>query len=386
MKLFRTISLFVFIMAAAAVALAQEGEAKLVDEVIARVNSAVIMRSDYDKAQRDYLEELKNSGLKDAELEKKFTEFKAGILDMLIDQQLLIQRAKDLSIDVEAQVNQQLLRIMKENGNIGSVEELEQKMREVGVDINDVRRNFRTMFQTEEVRRREVFARAYKDTTEAQKREYYEKHKDVFIVPGEVSLSRIMIQAGKDPAQSLARATDIATQARNGGADFPALARRFSEEDLGRTKGGKMDPVRLDLLLNEVRDVVAKVPVGSVTDPIKLPDGYVIFRVDERKEPKARTYEEDEVKQEVINRLVYQKGQAEMENYLQRLREDAFIEIDPRYQLAESKVKSAGIKRIPYSDEPDKVRKKREKKEKKDKEQEEKKKKDTGTATAKAQS
>ncbi len=385
MKLFSIISLFVFIIAAAAVALAQEGEAKLVDEVIARVNAAVIMRSDYDKAQRDYLEELKNSGLKGAELEKRFTELKAGILDTLIDQQLLIQRAKDLSIDVEAQVNQQLLRIMKEN-EIKSVEELEQKMREVGVDINDVRRNFRTMFQTEEVRRRDVYGQLARTTGETEKREYYEKHKDVFVVPGEVSLSRIMIQAGKDPAQALARANEIATQARSGGADFPALARRFSEEDLGRTKGGKMDPVKLDLLLNEVRDVVAKVAVGSVTDPLKLPDGYVIFRVDDRKEPKARTYEEDEVKSEVLNRIIYEKGQAAIESYLQKLREDAFIEIDPRYQLAESKVKSAGIKRIPYSEESEKERKKREKKEKKDKEQLEKQKKDTGSATAKAQS
>ncbi|MBK6799380.1 MAG: SurA N-terminal domain-containing protein [Acidobacteria bacterium] len=112
---------------------AQEGDAKLIDEVIARVNSGVIMRSAFESAQKDVLEELKKQGLKGEELEKKFNEWKPRILDELINTQLLAQRAKDLSINVEPQVNQQLLRMMKEN-NCESVECLGQKMREAGFD------------------------------------------------------------------------------------------------------------------------------------------------------------------------------------------------------------------------------------------------------------
>ncbi|HZS04653.1 MAG TPA: peptidylprolyl isomerase [Blastocatellia bacterium] len=384
MKLFRALLPLGLIFIFTAAASAQEGEAKVMDEVIARVNSAVIMRSDFDKALRDWLEELKNGGLKGEELEKKLTEAKPKILDSLIDQQLLVQRAKDLSIDVEAQVNQQLLRMMKEN-NIPSVEELEQKMREVGLDINEVRRNIRSAFQTEEVRRREVYGQIARNLTEKEKRDFYDKHTDFFAVPGEVSLSRILIQTGKDPAQALTRAKDITAQARNTGVDFAALARRYSEEELGRNKGGDMGAVKMDLLINEVRDAVAKAPAGTVTDPIKINEGYVIFRVNDRKEPKTRAYEEDEVKQEVMNRLIYEKSQAEIDGYLEKLRGEAFIEIDPRYQMAEMKVKSAQIKRTPYSEESEKERKKREKKEKKEKEREDSnKKKDTGSSTAKA--
>ena len=44
-------------------ALAQDPDANLVDEVIARVNSGVIMRSSFETSQRDVLEELKKQGL-----------------------------------------------------------------------------------------------------------------------------------------------------------------------------------------------------------------------------------------------------------------------------------------------------------------------------------
>lgn len=385
MNSFRIFLSLGFMFAAFTPAFAQEGEAKLVDEVIARVNAAVIMRSDYDKSQRDVLEEMKAAGLKPEDLEKKFAEAKASILDSLIDQQLLIQRAKDLSIDVEAQINQQLLRVMKDN-NLSSLEELEQKMREVGVDINEVRRNFRNKLQTDEVLRREVYGQIYRTLTDTEKREYYDKHKELFTVPAEITLSRILIQFGKDPAQALARAKEIVTQARSGGADFPALARRFSEEELGRKEGGKMGPpVKVDLLVTEVREVVGNAPAGTITDPIKLQDGYVIFRVDERKEAKARTYDDEEVRQEVVNRMIYERSQGEIENYLKKLRADAFIEIDARYQLPGMKVQSAQIKRVPFSEESEKERKKREKREKKEKEQQEKKK-NAENATAKVQS
>ena len=47
------------------------------------------------------------------------------------------------------------------------------------------------------------------------------------------------------------------------------------------------------------------------------------------------------------------------------MRNDAFIEIDARYQFADSKVKSAQIKRVPYSEDNGKKKKDKKDKEKK---------------------
>ena len=139
MKLIARLMLVGIALACAANVYAQSAEERPVDEVIARVNASVIMRSTYESAQKQYLEELKGQGLKAEELEKKFNEFKPRILEELINTQLLAQRAKNLSINVEPQVNQQLLRMMKEN-NCESKECLGQKMREAGYDLEEVSR------------------------------------------------------------------------------------------------------------------------------------------------------------------------------------------------------------------------------------------------------
>ena len=67
-----------------------------------------------------------------------------------------------------------------------------------------------------------------------------------------------------------------------------------------------------------------------------------------------------------------EKGQEYVDEYLKTLREDAFIEIDPKFQLPGLKTSSAQIKVTPYSEESDKAKKKRAKEEKKVKERREK--------------
>jgi len=339
---------------------AQEGEAKLVDEVIARVNAGVIMRSAFESAQRDVLEELKKQGLKGEDLEKKFTEWKPKILDELINNQLLAQRAKDLSINVDAQVNQQLLRMMKEN-NCESLDCLGQKMRDAGFDIDEVKRAMGENFSKDAVLGREVYGRVYNQLTEKDKREAYEKNKQFFTEAGEVTLSRIFIALGNDPTQTLERAKELVIQARGGVADFGSLAQRYSEEPLGKD-GGKLGPsIKIPDLAPEVKAAVENQPKGTVTDPVKLENGYYIFRIDDLKEPVLMPFDDEKVQDAIGRYLVGQRAEKEIETYLTRLRDEAFIEIDPRFQFENSKVKSVPIKRIQISDEDTGDKKKKKK-------------------------
>jgi len=365
MKLVAKLFLLGIALSCAATAYAQTGDEKPVDEVIARVNAGVILRSTYESAQKQYLEELKSQGLKGEELEKKFNEFKPRILDELIHTQLLAQRAKDLSINVEPQVNQQLLRMMKEN-NCESKECLGQRMREAGYDIEEVSRLLAENFSREAVIGQEVYARIFRNITEKEKRDAYDKNKQFFTEPGEVTLSRIFIATGKDANQSLLRAKDIVLQARGGAVDFSTLAEKFSEDEIGKKQQGKLGAaIKINELAPDVKAAVETAPVGTVTDPIKLENGYYIFRVDERKEPKVLPFEDEKVKEAVGRYVAGQQADQQIEVYLSKLRDDAFIEIDPRFQFEGSKIKSAQIKRVPYSEENAKARKKAEKEERK---------------------
>ena len=108
--------------------------------------------------------------------------------------------------------------------------------------------------------------------TEKEKREFYDKNKEAFSTPGEVTLSRIFVAFGKDEAAALTRAQGITAQARSGAADFAALANRHSEEDLGK-KGGVIGALKIPDLSTEVRTAVGTGKVGTVTDPCSSSSG-----------------------------------------------------------------------------------------------------------------
>lgn len=342
------------------VARAQEPDANLVDEVIARVNTGVIMRSSFESSQRDVLEELKKQGLKGDELEKKFNEWKPRILDELINTQLLAQRAKDLSINVDAQVNQQLLRMMKEN-NCESLECLSQKMREANFDIDEVKRIMSENFSKDAVIGREVYGRVYQQLTEKEKRDAYDKNKEFFTEPSEITLSRIFIAFGKDPARAAETSQEVLRQARGGAVEFGALAERYSDDDLGKKNKGLIGVIKIPDLAPNVKQAVEKAPAGTITDPVKLENGYYIFRIDQRKDPAALPYEDEKVQDAIGRYLVNLKSEKQIETYLAKLRDEAFIEIDPRFQFDNSKVKSAMIRRVPYIEQKERKRLEKEK-------------------------
>jgi peptidyl-prolyl cis-trans isomerase SurA len=363
----RSILLLGILLFSGQLALAQEGEAKLVDEVIARVNAGVIMRSAFEAEQKRYLESLKQEGLKGEELEKKFKEAQPQILDELINTQLLAQRAKELSINVEPQVNQQILRLMKEQ-NCDTPDCLGQKLRDVGYDLEELKRNMTEGFSKQQVIQNEVYYRIMRELTEKERRELYEKNKQNFTEPAEITLSRIFIASGKDADQALKRAQELATQCKAEGTDFAAMAKQYSEEPLAKD-GGKLGPaIKVDQLTPEIKALVEKTAVGAVTDPIKLENGYYIFRIDDRKEEKLLPFEDERVNEAIVRNLASQQVDQEIDEYMTRLRDQAFIEIDPRYQFENAKVKSAAIKRVPYMEE--KERKKEKEREKKEKEKE----------------
>lgn len=363
MKLTKVVLLLGLALLGANFAYAQESDAKPIDEVIARVNAGVIMRSAFEAAQRDVLEELKKQGLSGEELEKKFNEWKPRILDDLINNQLLAQRAKDLSINVDAQVNQQLLRMMKEN-NCEGEECLKQKMREAGYDIEEVKRVLGENFSKEAVLGQEVYGKVYRNLTEKEMLEFYEKNKQGYTEPAEVTLSNIFIAFGKDQNQALLRAREIVAQARGGAADFKILAQKYTESEPGK-KNPSLGTFKVPELNPDVKAAVESAQTGAVTDPVKLDSGYSIFRVDQRKEAKHLAFEDERVKNHIARVLVDQRSGEQIEQYLAKLRNDAFIEIDARYQFADSKVKSAQIKRVPYSDPSEKKKKDKKDKEKK---------------------
>src|SRR5213075_3217787 len=99
----------------AAAASAQETQTKVVDEVVAQVNDNVITLSRVKREMKDIVDADVQKG-KNREEAQKYVEDKQGeLIANLINEELLVQKAKDIGIDkeVEAAINQRILDMMK---------------------------------------------------------------------------------------------------------------------------------------------------------------------------------------------------------------------------------------------------------------------------------
>lgn len=120
-------------------------------------------------------------------------------------------------------------------------------------------------------------------------RAQYEKEKN-----GAITLRHIAIAyaGGQYPSrdgkplsveQAMQKATVLATRIR-GGADFAALARAESDDPQSAMNGGTVGITRREMLPQmlppDVVSAVSKLQPGQITNPVRLPSGIHIFRID----------------------------------------------------------------------------------------------------------
>src|SRR5690242_9230804 len=117
------------ISGSALAAMGQETQLKVVDEVVAQVNDGVITLSRIKREMKDAVDSFVQQGKTRAEAEKLVNDKQGEMIANLINEELLIQKAKESNLDndIEAAVNQRMNEIMKENG-IKSVDALYKEM------------------------------------------------------------------------------------------------------------------------------------------------------------------------------------------------------------------------------------------------------------------
>lgn len=320
----------------ATAAMGQEGEAQVIDQVVAQVNNDVITLSRVRRELKEAINARKQQGASEQQATEEITKRQPELIASLINEQLLLQKGKELDMtdDVEAEVNRRILDEGKRQG-INSMAELEAAMRESGLDPAEIRSTLRAEIMKSFVIQREVDAKIFYGLSQDELKKYYETHRDKFRKPESVKLSEIFLSlAGKSEAEVRARALQLVAQAR-GGADFGALAAANSErEDRGvriaaQTKG-VVGAFEVPNLRDDIAKAIKNVNAGSVTEPIRTDEGYQILRVDERTPGSEPVYNENRAREAIT----MERSEKERAGYLQSLRSDAYIKIAPEYRDA----------------------------------------------------
>ena len=318
-------------------ALAQEGELQVVDEVIAQINDDVLTLSQLKRETQERIDALKHNGMTEQQARDEVTKRQAELIATLVNEQLLMQRGKemDLAAEVEAEVNRRMLEVAKEQG-IESIEKLDAAMRASGVDPVATRQTLRTEIMKQAVVQQEVDRRIFFGLTMDELKKYFDANPDKFRKPESVTISEIFLSsAGKNEAEVKARANALVAQLR-AGADFGSLAATNSERELNGVRTapeskGKVGTFEVPNLREDISRTIKGVTVGGVSEPLRSNDGYQILRVDERTTASASaTFNENRVREAIT----MERTEKAREEYLQTLRNDAYIKISDNYKAA----------------------------------------------------
>lgn len=336
MRFKNSVSLLVAILMLSAFSVfAQESEAIVVDEVIAQVNDGVLTLSRVNREMKEAaaavaVQQGKTPEAARAEVESR----KAELIANLINEELILQKGKDLGMDkeVDSRLNQELLGKMKEVG-LKNLDSLYEEMRKAGVNPEEYRDSRRRLIMKDLVLQGDSDSKVYYGIGSREIKDYYEKNKAKFTKPEKLTISEIFLNfAGRDEAQVREKAKQLVAQLRSGGADFGKLAAENSDRQDAAQNKGSVGQFTADEIKRTNEKFVAPLKatkVGGVTDPIEMEGGIEIFRVDAREEASNEsTFDENAVR----SAITYERLPEARRKYMSDLRKDAYIKIAESYR------------------------------------------------------
>ncbi len=297
----------------------------VVEQIVAKVNGDIITNNDLMRARRQIVEEMKARKASATEVETALATAEKNILRDKIDSILLASKGKELSINVDGEISKYVAEIMVKM-KVANQEDLAKMITEqTGQSFEDWKSEMRTNMMTQRVVRQEVGGKINIKKEDLAK--YYEEHKTEFVREEEIYLRELLLSSeGKSPAEVAGlekKAKDIVARLRKN-EKFNLLVREFSDSQT-KNEDGDIGWMKKGMLSKPIEDLVFKGQKNFVTDPIKLPNGWLILRVEDFH--LAGQAELEQVENEIMERLYMPRFQPQMREYLTKLRMDAFLEI-----------------------------------------------------------
>lgn len=339
----KKLALFASVLLLAAIALRADD---IVDEIIARVDDQIITRSDMEKAKATTLEELKQRYPSD--WQSQAAKAQANTLRDLIDQQLLLERGKDLGITGETELVKRLNQMRQQMG-LASIDDLEKEAQKQGVSYEDFKEQIRIGVVTQQVIGQEVGGKLRISNEDIQ--DWYNKHQKELEGPEEIGLSEIMVSTqppkqnveGKDKqgaeqdknqpedpakvAEAEAKANQLLDQLKKG-AKFDDLAKKSSDGPTA-AQGGTLGTFKRGELAKDLEEKTFSLKAGENTGVIRTRQGFIILKVTGHRA--AGVPEMKDISDRIREAIYSERLEPAARAYLTKLREQAFIDIKSGY-------------------------------------------------------
>jgi peptidyl-prolyl cis-trans isomerase SurA len=320
----RTVKILACVVLASTFVAPRVRAAHVVERIIARVDTEIITQRQFDK-QKARLRDGLSQQYAGAELETRLSEEEKNLLRNLIDESLMVQKAKDEDINVDADLIKRLDQLRQED-KLATIDDLQKEAETQGVDWEDFKEQNRRQLLMQEVISREVGSRIV--ITREEMRQYYNQHKDDFKSEGEVHLAEILISNTKYSQEEAEKRAKEAEAELAGGAKFSTVVKKYSD-DPSVDQEGDIGLQKMSTLAPGIAAAVNKLDVNEDTPPMPIRTGFLILRLQERFSQGIPPFEE--VESHVNETLYSQRMQPKLREYLTQLRKDSYIFLAPGY-------------------------------------------------------
>jgi parvulin-like peptidyl-prolyl isomerase len=303
--------LAILLCALVSLALAGCGGSKDVpSDAVAVVDGKEIAKTDFDalvsqarKSYKNQKREFPKAG------SQEFQTLKNQAVQFLVQREQFEQEAKDLDVDVtDKQVNARLAQIQKQYFG-GDKKKYEKQLAEQGLSDKQVRNDIRAQIVSEK-----IFAQVTKDVkvTDKQIEEYYAKNKAQYSQPESRDVRHILVK-------TRAKADDLYNQLK-GGADFAALAKKFSEDTGSKANGGKLT-ISKGQTVAPFDKTAFELKKNDISTPVKTEFGFHIIQpLGDVKEAKVTPLKD--VKESIRQQLAQTKKNEAMTKWVDALKKD----------------------------------------------------------------
>lgn len=255
------------------------------DRIVAVVGNEIILSSEIDAQLARMIQQDNSIDFYDKDKRKE-------ILNALIDEKLLIQKAEKDSVQVSDQeIDQrwdQLLTMWKSQyGSVARVEQL------FGKTLSRIKLDFRDQIKNQILTQKLNYTKfGDLSVTNNEVKDFYEKFKDSLkYLPDQYEVSHIIINvkidnSSKDKALSLAKSIRDSILK---GVSFEELAKDNSDDETTKNDGGSLGWVKKGLLFPDFEKAAFALTTGETSLPIETPFGYHIIQTLEKKPDQVKT-------------------------------------------------------------------------------------------------
>jgi parvulin-like peptidyl-prolyl isomerase len=348
--------------------------AAVLEDVVAKVDGKPLMLSEYRKNLRSVLDTYRRNLPELLADEAAVKELRQKVLDQMIDDEVLAQRADKSGVkirarEIDAGIEEVRERSFRKDPNSGRTrsdsevrEAMKAELKREGLDEAKFRKRIEKQLKVRKVVEAEVRSRLkeptdartekafgrlkklakastdtvkslVKDLPDAQGQGYIAfafRLRDAHSKRARVAHILIKVPSGASMVvqnKALAKAKSVKKQLANG-ADFFEIAKKNSDDPESAARGGDIGFILQGWMPPAFEKVAFRLPVGEVSNPVKTDFGYHLIRVSEKKASESLNF--DKLRLDIKQFMMNLDFVAELQKLIERLRSKSTIEVKLR--------------------------------------------------------